>query len=55
MPWTDLSYLTLYDSGGILFRKAGILLVDGIRTFPIFSTTHPKQKLLPISKQKITA
>jgi hypothetical protein len=52
MPWTDLSYLTLYDSGGIPFRKAGILHVDGIRTFPIISTTYPKQRLFAEIKAK---
>jgi hypothetical protein len=52
MPWTDLSYLTLYDSSGILFRKAGILHVDGIRTFPIINSTHPKQKLFADIKAK---
>jgi hypothetical protein len=34
MPWTDLSYLTLYDSGGIPFRKAGYYMLTAFARFP---------------------
>jgi hypothetical protein len=52
MPWTDLPYLSLFDSGRIPSRKVGILHVDGVRTFPITSITYPKQTLFGEIKAK---